>query len=427
MGHRITLRDVATAANVSVTTASLILNGRPARVSPDTRQRILDVAEQLNYVPNQNARSLVTKKSMLIALIVPDIENLFFASLSKQIEDCCARDGYSLIVANSDDSRASEHDLMTRLSSLGVDGMLLIAARESYDDVDGLREDVDRMNCPVMLVDRLFAEQWCDGAGLDNYTGGRLAADCLLDAGHTLIGCITGGDQQGNAADRVRGFLDALRERDVPFDPALKVSGMYKFRSGYDAADRLIDAGVTGVFCCNDLIAAGFIQRAMERGLQVPRDISVVGYDNILERYGLYRDVTTVDQRIEELAERCWEHLHDRIEEQRRNSGKRKTTSSSSSSAAVTSSAAATVHDSSRGASAGAHADADGQTAMASGAQTTGPSDDHGDGAGTAADNAAGKSVAALRTAQADKPWLTDAETILLEPHLIVRSTVAER
>ena len=130
MAYRATLKDVAAAAGVSVATVSLVLNNRPARVSEEKRKAIADAAKKLNYVPNQSARSLVTKQSQLVALIVPDIENLFFAALAKCVENECA-EGYSLIVANSDDSRAAEHELLQRLPARGVDGVMLIPARES--------------------------------------------------------------------------------------------------------------------------------------------------------------------------------------------------------------------------------------------------------------------------------------------------------
>ena len=129
MAYRATLKDVAAAAGVSVTTVSLVLNNRPARVSEEKRKAIADAAKKLNYVPNQSARSLVTKQSQLVALIVPDIENLFFAALAKCVEDECAAQGYSLIVANSDDSRVTEHELLQRLPARGVDGVMLIPAR----------------------------------------------------------------------------------------------------------------------------------------------------------------------------------------------------------------------------------------------------------------------------------------------------------
>ncbi len=240
MARRATLKDVAAAAGVSVTTVSLVLNDRPARVSMEKREAIARAVKQLNYVPNQNARSLVTKQSKLVALIVPDIENLFFAALAKCVEDECAAQGYSLIVANSDDSRESEQALLRRLTSRGVDGVLLIPARESCAAGAGaaLREDVERVTCPVVLIDRLTQCGWCDAVGFDNYLGGRLAAQYLLEGGHKRIGIVTGDVAESSAADRRRGFVDAIEQAGERLDPSLCVTGDYRFASGYRAADR---------------------------------------------------------------------------------------------------------------------------------------------------------------------------------------------
>lgn len=199
---------------MSVTTVSLVLNNRPARVSEEKRKAIADAAKKLNYVPNQSARSLVTKQSQLVALIVPDIENLFFAALAKCVEDECAAQGYSLIVANSDDSRVTEHELLQRLPARGVDGVMLIPARESCagDAAERLREDVALVSCPVVLIDRLTQCGWCDAVGFDNYLGGRLAARYLLEGGHTRIGIVTGDTAESSAAERRRGFVDAVEQ-----------------------------------------------------------------------------------------------------------------------------------------------------------------------------------------------------------------------
>ncbi|WP_137657974.1 LacI family DNA-binding transcriptional regulator [Bifidobacterium moukalabense] len=314
MARRATLKDVAQAAGVSVTTVSLVLNGRPARVSMEKRELIAKAAKELHYVPNQSARSLVTKQSKLVALIVPDIENLFFAALSKCVEDECAAQGYSLIVANSDDSRTVEHDLMVRLSSRGVDGMMLIPARESCAAEDKLQADVEQVACPVVLIDRLVQNGWCDAVGFDNYVGGQLAARYLLEEGHRHIGIVTGDVAESSAFDRKRGFMDAVEQAGEHFDPALCVAGDYRFDSGYQAADRIVDGGATAVFCCNDVMALGFRQRLAERGLQVPQDMRVIGYDNILNRFGLGMHMTTVEQSVAELAAACWRMLSTRID-----------------------------------------------------------------------------------------------------------------
>jgi len=316
MAYRATLKDVAAAAGVSVTTVSLVLNNRPARVSEEKRKAIADAAKKLNYVPNQSARSLVTKQSQLVALIVPDIENLFFAALAKRVEDECAAQGYSLIVANSDDSRVTEHELLQRLPARGVDGVMLIPARESCAAGAGaaLREDVERVTCPVVLIDRLTQCGWCDAVGFDNYLGGRLAAQYLLEGGHKRIGIVTGDVAESSAADRRRGFVDAIEQAGERFDPALCVSGDYRFDGGYHAADRIIDGGATAVFCCNDVMALGFRQRMAERGLHVTEDMQVIGYDNILRRFGLGLRMTTVEQSVVDLAAAGWGMLGSRID-----------------------------------------------------------------------------------------------------------------
>lgn len=313
MAHRTTLRDIAHEVGVSVTTVSLVLNNRLARVSDETRAQILETAKRLRYVPNQNARSLLTKRTMLIALIVPDIENLFFAALARCLEESCQAAGYELVIANSNDRRAVERDLLQHVVARGVDGLFLIPARESYVDEVGLREDVRRVPCPVTLIDRLVSAQWCDGAGFDNVLGGALAARRLLEAGHTRIGCISGDGREGSANRRRRGFANVLEQAGVPLEPALDVAGDYRFDGGYAATAAMVDNGATAVFCCNDLMAMGLLRGLRERGLSVPADMSVIGYDNIMERFGMQIEVTTVEQDVAQLARAAWELLSARI------------------------------------------------------------------------------------------------------------------
>lgn len=302
MERKATLKDVAAASGVSVAAVSLVLNNRPNRLAQETRDLILRQAELLHYVPNQNARSLVTRQSMLLALIVPDIENLFFASLAKAIEDVFAAEGYALIVANSDDSRDREHELLRMLDARGIDGLMLIAARESIERADDMRRDMQRMSCPILMVDRLPEECDYDFVGSDNHYGGALAARALVEAGHTAIGCIFADEESGSAQARKTGFMEELARHGISVPDALRAEGDYRFSGGYAAADQLIDAGATAVFCGNDLMALGFIERARERGVAVPQEMSVVGYDNIAARLGVMLPLTTFDQNVKALA-----------------------------------------------------------------------------------------------------------------------------
>lgn len=313
MTKNVTLRDVAAEAGVSLATASLVLNNRPVRISEQKRQAVTDAAAKLQYVPNQAARSLVTRRSMLVALVIPDIENMFFASFAKEVEDFAAADGYSIIVANSDDSRAREQDLVAKLSSRGVDGMLLVPSRETYADTEGLRADIEAVPEPVVLVDRCIEVPWCDGIGFDDREGGRVAAQALLKAGHTHIGCISGGKPSDVADMRFEGFSEALREAGVAEPNIQMAAGDYHAQSGYEVADALLHKSVTAVFCANDLMALGFMQRAGELGIDIPGDVSLVGYDDVLQRFGLMPNLTTVRQDIALLAESCWEFLKFRM------------------------------------------------------------------------------------------------------------------
>lgn len=313
MNKRVTIRDVAAQAGVSPTAVSLVLNGRPARVSGRTRAAIVDAARRLGYVPNQHARSLAMRRTMLLALIVPDIENLFFASLAKRLEDSCKEYGYALIVANNDDSRVAEHRLIHRLASRGVDGMFVIAAGDSCAVPDPLHADIDGCPCPVVLIDRLIYSGWCDAVGFDNRFGGRLAARFLLGLGHRRLACVSGDLRIADALGRLEGFVHMVDDAPLETAPVVVVEGDYRFSGGYRAAGRIIDSGVTGVFCCNDMMAMGLVQGLHEQGLSVPEDYSVLGYDGIVERFGFTSTVTTVMQRVGWLAHEACMMMMDRI------------------------------------------------------------------------------------------------------------------
>ncbi|KFF30499.1 LacI family DNA-binding transcriptional regulator [Bifidobacterium bombi] len=340
MKHRTTLKDIAHEAKVSVTSVSLVLNGRPTRITEGKRQLILDTARRLNYVANQTARSLVTNRSMLLALLVPDIENMFFASLAKALEDVSRAEGYSLIIANSDDSQDNELTLLHQFEARAIDGLYLIPSAQSVEQSDNLRKAVESLGFPTVLTDRKVGGKWCDSVRSDNFAGGRIAAQTLISSGHTRIACIcqtlavpTGqrdighdplndkelrrrnhGSRHMQSFDaRREGFLTGLNEAGLSLDPTLDCFGNYRFSGGYNVADHIIDAGATAVFCANDLMAMGFMQRMSERGLNCPEDCSVIGYDNVVSRYGLGAQLTTLDQNINALTSACHSMMMGRL------------------------------------------------------------------------------------------------------------------
>lgn len=240
MGTRVTLKDVAAAVGVSPATVSLVLNGKPVRISDERRAQIQKVASSMRYRPNQAARALVTRRSNMVGLVVPDIENMFFSSLFKALEDVAIRDGYSVIVANSDDSRERERSLICGVSARGVDGLFLVPALQSCAQEAALRRDVEECPCPVVFVDRLVDSGYCDGVGVDNEEGGRLAAEVLIDslaagardARKGRVGCVCVERVDGISDLRFRGFADALAKAGVPLDAECIVKGITGIRAG---------------------------------------------------------------------------------------------------------------------------------------------------------------------------------------------------
>lgn len=312
MSHGATLKDVAALSGVSTATASLVLNNREVRVSGETRERIIRSARRMHYRPNQFARNLVSGKTADIALIVPTIEDLRFTALIKNLQRECLNDGYALIVHVSDNQRLRESIEMRRISGLSPEGLFLVASGESVNREQELYEDVRKVSCPVILVDHLFAETWCDGIAYDDYTGGRIAAEYLLQDTCGCIGCIFKG-----RSDCRRGFIDALGVLSIDMARVHLAEGIHTFEGGYAVANALIDANVTTVFCESDLAAAGFMERAAERNLDIPKDVSIMGFGNMLERSGIYRPITSVSLDTNELAVKGWNMMRARIMEAR--------------------------------------------------------------------------------------------------------------
>lgn len=320
--QRTTLKDVAHQAGVSTAAASLVLNNKPNRFTQETRDIIRESARLLGYVPNQSARSLATQSSSLFALIIPDIENLFFASLSKYIEDECRSCGYSLIISDTSENIAEQESAIRRMIQLGVDGLFIVPAYDSFDDPDILKSVLDNVDFPVIFLDRYpnwlgsheDTSQWSAFA-YDHERGGRLVADLLVDCGHSriaAIGPMSPADKEvggHNDAQRLHGFFDQLRMRGISIDASLMGYGSYRVSTGRELADTVIDGGVTAVFCGNDLIALGFIREAYSRGLSIPRDISVVGYDDVMAAFGLDFQLTTVKQDVAKLAGASVRHM----------------------------------------------------------------------------------------------------------------------
>lgn len=314
MTGKVTLKDIAREVGLSTTAVSLVLNDRPCKISEESRRRIKEVARRKRYIPNQIARSLVTRRSQTVGLVVPNIESRFFSSLARRLELGCRERGYALLITNSDDAPENDAELVGLLANRGVDGIFVVASTGAEDD-DALLSALEGLPIPYVMVDRLPGGLACDKVAFNNEAGGYLACRYLLDAGHRRIACLLN-TASNTGRERLAGYERALRERGVARDPGLVIPCAYYIPEAYDVAARLLETDATAVFAGSDNIALGLLKRLYERGLRVPRDYSVVSYDNSAADVLFEPALTSIEQNVDELAAAALDVMFRRLGEE---------------------------------------------------------------------------------------------------------------
>ncbi len=306
-----TIYDVARVAGVSTSTVSHVINGT-RYVSDATKQRVKQAMEELRFRPNSLARSLVRQETRTLALIVPDNVNPFFAELARGIEDHGFAAGYNVLLCNSDRQISKELAYLDMLVSKRVDGIIYMTMSAHLDQLQPLLDN----KIPFVTFDREFHD--VDAILLDNEGGGYDATRHLLDLEHRRIACIGGPDAKTRSHARIVGYERALGEVGVAVDPRLIQGGEWSYESGQEAASRLyeLDAPPTAIFACNDMMAIGAIAHLRERGLRVPDDVSVVGFDNVSIGAYFHPPLTTLATPILEDGQQLCHLLLDRINDQ---------------------------------------------------------------------------------------------------------------
>ncbi|WP_191621737.1 LacI family DNA-binding transcriptional regulator [Microbacterium caowuchunii] len=289
----VTIRDVAKVAQVSVTTVSHALSGKRP-VSPETAERIRAAIEHLGYVPHSGARSLQRGRADMIGLVVPDVSDPFFGALAVSVER--SADAFDLGVVLSSSIRPAERDAryLNLLRSRSIDGLIYVAGEARVDE--RLVQLAGRH--PIVLADESVGD--LDAIPLvaaDHFQGGRLVAEHLRDLGHTRVAVLTGPIGLWSADERVSGFR-------AVFPDAVVVPGDFTEEVAYHRTSKLLGSTEppTAIFASNDVSAFGVIDAAHDRGLQVPDDLSVVGFDDIPLSRRLSPPLTTVRQPVEEIG-----------------------------------------------------------------------------------------------------------------------------
>jgi LacI family transcriptional regulator, galactose operon repressor len=305
-----TIRDVAKRANVSTATVSHVIN-ETRFVSDELRQRVISAMNELGYRRNALAGSLRSGQTHTIGLILPDNLNTFFSELCRGIEEAAFPYGYTLILYNSDNDLEKENLYINFLIEKKVDGIILDTVER---DIYALRARIPK-SMPIVLIDRDFEAAKFDFILSDNMQGGYLATKHLIDLGHKQIACIKGIHDMKSTVDRLQGFKMAMDESGLSLNQDMIVPGDFRPESGYIAALSLFRMAQppTAIFAFNDMMAFGVQRAAVELGLRIPDDFSLVGYDDIELSMYTCPALTTISQSKTVIGQKAIQRLIARI------------------------------------------------------------------------------------------------------------------
>lgn len=304
------MRAVADLAGVSTATVSHVINETRAVSAPLTA-RVLDAMEHLDYRPDVVARSLRRRETLTIGLLVPSVEIPFFAHVAARVEAAANAAGYSVIFCNSDWSLEREAHYLRDLVARRVDGLVCITLAMTIEHL----APVLRRQTPVVVFERMMPGNELDAVEIDNYRAAYDATAHLIGLGHARIGCISGHTNSILYEERIRGYATALAHAGIPFDAALVRPGDYQPSSGVAQGRWLLDLPTppTAIFAFNDLMAMGVMQAAHARGLRVPEDLAVIGFDG--EPLTAYTSppLSTVEQPVAAMSAAAIAMLLERI------------------------------------------------------------------------------------------------------------------
>lgn len=309
----ITIREVAKRARVSVGTVSNVL-ARSESVRPELRKRVEDAMRELDYEPNQIARSLKTRSTKTLGTVVSDITNPFFPQLIRGAEDAALEHGYLLMTLNTDDHTDRERRALSLLRARKVDGILLVMAPASGDaaHITATLES----GTPVVCLDRVPQGVAVDSVCVDNHKGARMCMHHLISRGHRRIGMLAGSEGLQTARERLEGYLEAVREMGAEPDPGLIRQGDFRLDGGYRLAKEMLleSQPPSAIFASNAMMGFGALKAIAELGLRCPDDISLAVFDDIPFGDVIQPRLTVVAQPAYEMGRRGAELLIARIE-----------------------------------------------------------------------------------------------------------------
>lgn len=306
----VTIYDVARHAGVSAATVSRVLNGH-AKVDPVLAERVTTSVSELGYRRNAVARNLRKSRTSLWAVIISDVENPFFTSMVRGVEDIALAAGYSVVLCNSDENPEKESNYILAALSEQMAGVIISPSSNRVDDVKLLLDS----GCPVVVIDRELHGLRTDTVLVDNEHGAEQATAHLIDQGYRRIACIGGPRWLSTATHRYDGYRRALGAAGLPLDESLVRFADFRERGGYDAMASLLDDGAApdALFAANNLMTVGAMECLVQRELTVPSDIAVVGFDTIPWADLIRPTLTTVSQPAYDVGRQAAQLLSRRL------------------------------------------------------------------------------------------------------------------
>lgn len=303
-----TIKDVAELAEVSTATVSRVLSNKP-HVRPTVRDRVLAAVAKLDYRPNLVARSLRSQRSSTIGLIVSDIRNPFFTAISRAVEDAAYDQGYSVFLCNTDEDPKKEILYLNLLRDENVAGVIFSPTRETAAHFHKLH-----LGFPIVIIDRTVEADNVDMVLIDNVSSGHRLTTHLINNGYRRIAAILG-EVSTTGRQRHQGYEAALKENNLPFVPELVKYVLPKTKSGKKTALALLDMPEPpdAIFTSNSLLTAGALMAIQERGLCIPDDVALVGFDNTTWSSLVQPAITLIAQPTEEIGRAATELLLQRV------------------------------------------------------------------------------------------------------------------
>ena len=297
---RVTIREIADLAGVSIATVSRVVNGR-SDVSEETRELVSSVIREHGYATNRTARSLSAGRTGLVGVLVPLVYPVYFSAILSGAAEALYEHELRLVLSPTHHEHDREVSLLDRLMHGLTDGALLVLPEESSDELARLLDQGYRF---VVVDPRLPLEEPIPSVSAAHTTGADQAMQHLLALGHRRIAAITGPRGWIATEDRRRGYLAALAGAGVVPDPALVLESNFEIAGGIDAVNRLLDLDEppTAIFAFNDNLAIGVIHAARARGIRVPEELSVVGFDDVEHATIVFPSLTTVRQPLAEMG-----------------------------------------------------------------------------------------------------------------------------